>query len=58
MQLANALYPLFGSAPPLEAALDEYRSTLEREQRSMFADKLGLERSTSHGEARAPTSCC
>jgi len=42
VQLANALYPLIGSAPPLEQALDVYRSTLETEQRTMFEQKLGL----------------
>jgi uncharacterized protein YdiU (UPF0061 family) len=42
VQLANALYPLVGSAPPLEQALDVYRTTLEAEQRAMFEHKLGL----------------
>ena len=43
VQLANALYPLVGSAEPLEQALDEYGKTLEREQRRMFEGKLGIE---------------
>jgi uncharacterized protein YdiU (UPF0061 family) len=42
VQLANALYPLVGSAPPLEQALDVYRTTLEAEQRATFENKLGL----------------
>jgi serine/tyrosine/threonine adenylyltransferase len=42
VQLANALYPLVGSAPPLERALDEFGTTLESAQRRMFEQKLGI----------------
>jgi uncharacterized protein YdiU (UPF0061 family) len=42
VQLANALYPLVGSAEPLERALDEFGKTLELEQKRMFEQKLGL----------------
>jgi uncharacterized protein YdiU (UPF0061 family) len=42
VQLANALYPLVGSVPPLEQALDVYRTTLDVEQRAMIENKLGL----------------
>ena len=42
VQLANALYPLVGSTEPLEAALEEYVTTLENEQTRMHEGKLGL----------------
>jgi serine/tyrosine/threonine adenylyltransferase len=50
VQLANALYPLVGSAPPLEAALDLYRTTLEAAQQRMFEGKLGIETLSLAGE--------
>lgn len=42
VQLANALYPLINEVPPLEAALDDYRSTFESAWQDMMAGKLGL----------------
>ncbi len=42
VQLANAIYPLIGEVPPLEAALDEYRQTFELKWRTTLAAKLGL----------------
>lgn len=43
VQLANALYPLVGSAKPLEDALEVFRSTLSSAQQRMFEGKLGIE---------------
>jgi uncharacterized protein YdiU (UPF0061 family) len=42
VQLANAVYPLIEAVEPLEAALDVYRQTYERERCAMVAAKLGL----------------
>jgi uncharacterized protein YdiU (UPF0061 family) len=42
LQLANALFPLVGSSPPLEAGLDAYAETFQRGYRQMMAAKLGL----------------
>jgi uncharacterized protein YdiU (UPF0061 family) len=42
-QLANALYPLFGEAEPLQAGLTAYAETFDREWQRMMASKLGLE---------------
>jgi uncharacterized protein YdiU (UPF0061 family) len=41
-QLANALYPLFGEAEPLQAGMSAYAETFDREWQRMMADKLGL----------------
>ncbi|MSR14813.1 MAG: YdiU family protein [Gammaproteobacteria bacterium] len=42
VQLANAIYPLIGEVPPLQAALTIYSATFEAEWRKMMAGKLGL----------------
>ncbi len=42
IKLAEALYPLIGSIPPLEEALVAYTQTYESEESRMFAAKLGL----------------
>ncbi len=42
-RFAEAIYPLVGDVEPLEAALQVYSQTFEREQRVMMAQKLGLE---------------
>lgn len=42
IQLANALYPLVGSAEPLQEALDEYVPKYEDAYRTMMGGKLGL----------------
>ena len=42
IKLAEALYPLIGSIPPLEEALVAYTETYEAEESRMFAAKLGL----------------
>ena len=41
-RLAEALYPLVGEAPPLEAALERYKEVFEREHGAMWCAKLGL----------------
>jgi uncharacterized protein YdiU (UPF0061 family) len=42
VKLAEALYPLIGSVPPLEEALAAYTATYEAEESRWFAAKLGL----------------
>jgi uncharacterized protein YdiU (UPF0061 family) len=42
IKLAEALYPLIGSIPPLEEALVAYTETYEAAESRLFADKLGL----------------
>lgn len=42
LQLANALYPVFGVSEPLQAGLDRYLAVFEAENRRMLADKLGM----------------
>ena len=42
VKLAEALYPLIGSIPPLEEALVAYTETYEAEESRHFAAKLGL----------------
>ena len=42
IKLAEALYPLIGSIPPLEEALVAYTETYEAEESRLFAAKLGL----------------
>ncbi|MBK6659185.1 MAG: YdiU family protein [Proteobacteria bacterium] len=42
VQLANAIYPLIGEAPPLEAALDGYGEAYQRAMHTAMAAKLGL----------------
>ena len=42
IKLAEALYPLIGSIPPLEEALVAYTETYEAAESRMFAAKLGL----------------
>jgi uncharacterized protein YdiU (UPF0061 family) len=42
MQLANAIYPLVGEAPPLEQALRDFTDLFERRWEEMMAAKLGL----------------
>ena len=44
IKLAEALYPLIGSIPPLEEALVAYTETYEAEESRTFAAKLGLTR--------------
>ena len=44
IKLAEALYPLIGSIPPLEEALGAYTATYEAEESRMLAAKLGLTR--------------
>jgi len=41
-QLANALYPLFGEADPLQAGMKAYAETFDREWQGMMAGKLGF----------------
>jgi uncharacterized protein YdiU (UPF0061 family) len=41
-QLANALYPVFGQAEPLQAGMTAYAETFDREWQRMMSDKLGL----------------
>ncbi|MDB4985816.1 MAG: hypothetical protein JWN04_994, partial [Myxococcaceae bacterium] len=48
VQLANALFPLVGEAAPLEAALDEYKKTLQSETQGMHEQKLGLQQLVLH----------
>ena len=42
VQLANAIYPLVGEAPPLEAALDAYSGIYQTAMSDAMAAKLGL----------------
>jgi uncharacterized protein YdiU (UPF0061 family) len=42
IKMAEALYPLIGSIPPLEEALAAYTETYEAEESRTFAAKLGL----------------
>ncbi len=42
VQLANALYPLFNDVAPLEAGIELYKETYEREWLRMMHNKLGL----------------
>ncbi len=42
VQLANAIYPLVGEAPPLEAALDAYSGMYQTAMSEAMAAKLGL----------------
>jgi serine/tyrosine/threonine adenylyltransferase len=44
VKLAEALYPLIGSIPPLEEALVAYTETYEAEETRLFTAKLGLTR--------------
>jgi uncharacterized protein YdiU (UPF0061 family) len=41
-QLANALFPVFGEAEPLEAGMSAYAVTFDREWQRMMAGKLGI----------------
>jgi uncharacterized protein YdiU (UPF0061 family) len=41
-QLANALFPVFGDAGPLQAGLAAYAETFDREWQRMMAGKLGI----------------
>ncbi|MDD1612127.1 MAG: YdiU family protein [Methylococcaceae bacterium] len=41
-QLANALYPLFGEAEPLQAGMRVYAETFDREWQRMMSAKLGF----------------
>jgi uncharacterized protein YdiU (UPF0061 family) len=41
-QLANAIYPMIGTAEPLQAALEDYGSRYQSGWRRMMARKLGL----------------
>ncbi|MGJ0485413.1 MAG: protein adenylyltransferase SelO [Methylomicrobium sp.] len=41
-QLANAVYPVFGAAEPLQAGMSAYAETFDREWQRMMSDKLGL----------------
>jgi uncharacterized protein YdiU (UPF0061 family) len=41
-QLANALYPLFGEAEPLQVGMSAYAETFDREWQRMMAGKIGL----------------
>jgi serine/tyrosine/threonine adenylyltransferase len=42
LQLANALWSLFGSEPPLRHCLDRYVAEYQLQMQSMMASKLGL----------------
>ncbi|MFN3986319.1 MAG: protein adenylyltransferase SelO [Rhodocyclaceae bacterium] len=50
VQLANALYPLFGEVAPLQDGLDRFVAVFEAENRRMHAAKLGL-REYGEGDA-------
>jgi len=41
-QLANALYPIFGEAEPLQAGMTAYAETFDREWLRMMSGKLGF----------------
>ncbi|MDT3669179.1 MAG: YdiU family protein [Aromatoleum sp.] len=43
LQLANALYPVFGAAEPLRASLEHYAEVYDDESSRMLAAKLGFE---------------
>ena len=43
LQLANALFPAFGTVEPLQDGLSRYAAVYETESRGMLAAKLGLE---------------
>lgn len=43
VQLANAIYPLINAVPPLEAAIELYKSSYETAWLDMMRAKLGLE---------------
>lgn len=42
-QLANALYPLVGEAPPFEQGLHQFKTDFEKESLQMMRSKLGLQ---------------
>ncbi len=42
-QLANAVYPLIGSAPPLQEAVYDFWTRFESEWLAMMAQKIGIE---------------
>ncbi|MEL4307002.1 YdiU family protein [Joostella sp. CR20] len=49
-QLANALYPLVDEAEPLEAILNDYKTSFEKESLKMMRQKLGLQSETEEDE--------
>ena len=51
LQLANAIYPLIGEAPPLEAVLSDFARDYTAAWQSMMARKLGLRRFEPSDEA-------
>ncbi|THF66441.1 YdiU family protein [Pseudothauera nasutitermitis] len=51
LQLANALYPLFGDVKPLHAGLEHYVASYEAASRRMQADKLGLAEALNDDDA-------
>jgi serine/tyrosine/threonine adenylyltransferase len=51
LQLANAIYPLVGEAPPLEAALTEFARSYTGAWQATLARKLGLARYEESDEA-------
>ncbi|AYH44314.1 protein adenylyltransferase SelO [Azoarcus sp. DN11] len=55
LQLANALYPAFGSVEPLQDGLSRYAAVYEAESRRMLAAKLGLENLREEDDALVET---
>jgi len=51
VQLANAIHPLIQQVEPLEAALEGYKQTFERDSAAMMRRKLGLQENHSDDEA-------
>jgi uncharacterized protein YdiU (UPF0061 family) len=43
LQLANAIFPLIGDAPPLEAILNQYKTDFDKASLNMMRSKIGLQ---------------
>ena len=57
IKLAEALYPLIGSIPPLEEALVAYTETYEAEESRLLAAKLGLTRAATRLSSTSSSRC-